>query len=523
VEPARVERRRNRPEDLVAGHLAAIVDSSDDAIISKSLDGIILSWNTGAERLFGYSAAEAIGQPITILIPPDDSGEAFEILSRIRRGERVDHYETVRLRKDGRPVHVSLTVSPIRDPGGAIIGASKIARDITERKTAELTMLQLAAIVASSDDAIIGKRLDGIIASWNAGAERLYQYAADEVVGRHISILVPSDQPDELPDIMARLRRGERIEHYETQRIRKDGTRIHVSVTISPVRNAAGEIIGASAIARDISQRRRLEEERGRLLEEERELHAATQRARREAEAASRAKDEFLAMVSHELRSPLNAIAGWLHILRVKRDDPALFDRALTTVDRNTRLLAKVVDDLLEASRIVAGQIRVNRQPVDIPPIVETVLDTMRPVAAEKGVVLESTMDPWAGPALGEPERLHQIIGNIVGNAIKFTPSGGRVDVRVRNDAAHVEIVISDTGRGIPAEFLPHVFEAFRQADADSSRAHGGLGLGLAIVHHLVKLHEGTVKAESPGVGKGARFTVRLPRLRDEGIGPPVL
>ncbi|HSD80636.1 MAG TPA: PAS domain S-box protein, partial [Solirubrobacteraceae bacterium] len=199
----------------------------------------------------------------------------------------------------------------------------------------------LAAIVESSDDAIISKTLDGTILSWNAGAERLYQYTADEMIGQPLSLIVPPDEPDELAGIMARLRRGERIEHYETERVRKDGRRVQVSVTISPVRNAAGEIVGASAIARDVGAQRR----------QERDAQAATERARRAAEEASRTKDEFLAMVSHELRTPLNAIAGWLHVLRAKRDDPALVERALDTVQRNTRLLTRIVDDLFDVSR----------------------------------------------------------------------------------------------------------------------------------------------------------------------------
>jgi PAS domain S-box-containing protein len=464
--------------------------------------------------LFGYTAAEAIGRPVAMLIPPGSPDTEADILARIATGERIEHYHTIRLGKDGSRVHVSLTVSPVRDADGTIIGASKIARDLSDRKAAELAAAQLAAIVESSDDAILSKTLDCIIMSWNAGAERLYQYAAHEVIGRHISLLMPPEDARNLPGLMARLRRGERIDHYETQRIRKDGTRVRVSLTISPVRNGSGEIVGASAIARDTGDRQRLEEQRIRLLEEERNAHAATERARREAEQASRAKDEFLAMVSHELRTPLNAIAGWLHIVRAKREDPALVERALETIGRNTRLLTKVVNDLLDVSRFVSGRITVDRQSVDFLPVVQTVVDALRPAAVEKGVVLESTMDPWAGPVLGDPERLQQIIANIVTNAIKFTPSGGRVDVRVANDDGDVEIVVTDSGEGIPAGFLPHVFEAFRQAEAGTARVHGGLGLGLAIVRHLVELHGGTVKAESEGGGKGARFTVRLPRIK---------
>lgn len=377
---------------------------------------------------------------------------------------------------------------------------------------ADISVGYLAAIVESSDDAIIGKTIDGIIVSWNTGAQRLYGYAAEEVIGQPIALLLPRDRPNELPDIMGRLRLGERIDHYETQRVRKDGTRIHVSVTISPLRNERGDIVGASSIARDISERRRLEEERVRLLQAEREASAAAQRALNEAEAASRAKDQFLAMVSHELRTPLNAIAGWLHVLRAKRDEPALFERALETTDRNIRLLAKFIDDLLDVSRIVAGRITLSRQPVDIPPLLETVLDDLRPIAQGKNVALASACNPWTGPVLADPERLQQIVGNIVANAIKFTASGGRVHLQAENDGTHVEITVTDTGQGIPTDFLPHVFEAFRQAEGSSPR-HGGLGLGLAIVRHLVELHGGDVKAESSGVGKGARFTVRLPLM----------
>jgi PAS domain S-box-containing protein len=522
MKPAECDRPGSSRAELVAGHLAAIVQSSNDAIISEGLDGVIQSWNDGAERLFGYTAAEAVGQPLTILLPPQPGDEEPEILLRVKRGERVGHYETTRLRKDGRPVRISLTVSPIREAEGAIIGVSQIARDITDRKPAELTALQLAAIVDSSDDAIIGKTLDGIVVSWNAGAERLYKYAADEVVGRHISFLAPPDRVDELSSIMSRLRRGERIEHYETQRIRKDGARLDVSITISPIKNATGDVVGASAIARDISERRRLENERARLLEEARALHTATEHARRQAEETSRTKDQFLAVISHELRTPLQAIAGWLQVLRAKRDDAALVERALDTADRNTRLLTRIVNDLIDVSRFAAGQITVDRQPIDIPPLVEFVLDAMRPVATEKGVSVESSVDPWAGPVLGDAERLQQVIGNIVGNAIKFTPSGGRVDVRARNDDTHVEIVISDTGPGIPSNVLPHVFEAFRQAESGPARVQGGLGLGLAIARHLVEAHEGTVQAHSPGLGKGARFVVRLPRLKDAAMAHPV-
>jgi PAS domain S-box-containing protein len=250
------ERKR---AEIATQRLAAIVDSSDDAIISKDLDGTINSWNSAAERLFGYTAEEVIGKSVTILIPQDRQDEESFIIGRIRRGERVDHYETVRRRKDGNLIDVSLTVSPVRDMQGGIIGASKIARDITQRSRDVEAALLLASIVESSDDAIISKDLDGTITSWNKGAERVFGYMAEEIIGKNIKVLIPPEYQKEEETIIERVRRGQRIEHYETIRQRKHGSLINVSLTISPLKNAQGEIIGASKIARDITERKRSE------------------------------------------------------------------------------------------------------------------------------------------------------------------------------------------------------------------------------------------------------------------------
>ncbi|HWF06871.1 MAG TPA: PAS domain S-box protein [Bryobacteraceae bacterium] len=247
-----------RQAERAALLLRAVVDSSDDAIVSKNLNGIITSWNKSAERMFGYTAEEGIGQSITMLIPPDRLGEEPEILARLARGERVDHFETVRRRKDGSLLDISLTISPVRDAAeGVIIGASKIARDISERKRVERAGLLLCAIVNSSDDAIISKDLNGIITSWNESAERMFGYTAAEAVGQSVTMLMPADRLEEEPEILARLRRGERVEHFETVRRRKDGALLDISLTISPVRNSKGVIVGASKIARDIGESKR--------------------------------------------------------------------------------------------------------------------------------------------------------------------------------------------------------------------------------------------------------------------------
>jgi two-component system NtrC family sensor kinase len=243
------------PSELL---LAAIIDSSEDAIISKNLDGVITSWNAAAERIYGYQASEIIGQSITVLIPPDRLDEEQELLARIRRGERIDHFSTMRVRKDGGLIGVSITISPIKDSEGRIIGASKIAGDVTEQQRTIRAAQHLAAIVDSSDDAIISKDLDGIITSWNQAAERIFGYTEEEMIGKPITWLIPAERAAEEPAILERLRRGERADHFETVRVRKTGEKIDVSLTISPIKDASGKIIGASKIARDITEQKRI-------------------------------------------------------------------------------------------------------------------------------------------------------------------------------------------------------------------------------------------------------------------------
>ena len=260
-----VDLRERHRHEQDATHLAAIVSSSDDAIISKTLDGVIRSWNAGAEHIFGYKAEEIVGRHITTLIPLELHHEEEEIIAKLKRGEPIKHYETVRLTKEGRRIDIALTISPIRDARGEVVGASKVARDISERKRNEVALARLAAIVSSSDDAIISKTLDGKITTWNAGAERVFGYTAEEMIGRHITTLIPPELYHEETEIIARLTRGERIEHFETVRIAKDGRRLDVSLTISPMRDQAGKIIGASKIARDITERRKHELDLARL------------------------------------------------------------------------------------------------------------------------------------------------------------------------------------------------------------------------------------------------------------------
>ena len=369
----------------------------------------------------------------------------------------------------------------------------------------------LAAVVESSDDAIITKTLDGKITSWNASAARLLGHTAAEIIGQPITVLIPPDRQEEERHIIASLRAGKRIEHYETVRVAKDGRLIEVALTISPLRDQTGEIVGASKILRDVTERKRIERELQGLLAERNQILASERAARSEAERLSASKDEFLALLSHELRTPLNAILGWTQILRNGSVASANFDKGLGVIERNVRAQTQLVDDLLDMSRIISGQMRLDVQPVMPFAFVQGAIESARPAADARGVLLEAILDPVAGPVSGDANRLQQVAWNLISNAVKFTPRGGHVQVTFGRVNSNIEICVADSGIGIRPDFLPHIFERFRQADATSTREHGGLGLGLSIVKHIVELHGGTVEASSDGEGQGATFRVRLP------------
>ena len=389
-------------------------------------------------------------------------------------------------------------LSRIRDATETMVGASEIARDLTRERRIHRDALHLAAIVESSDDAIVGKDLDSVVTSWNASAERMFGYAAAEVVGRSVRLIIPDDRQHEEDDVLTKIRTGQRIEHFETVRRRKDGSLIPVSLTISPIRDERGVVIGASKIARDISERIRADEERRRLLEM--------------ARSGNRLKDEFLATLSHELRTPLNAIVGYSRMLQAgmlaggeKRTN------ALETVVRNAAALTRIVEDVLDVSRIVSGKLRLNVQAVELSQIVREAAETSQPAADAKGIRLNVIVDPRGTQVSGDPDRLRQVLWNLCSNAVKFSERGGRVEVRLERVNSHVEVTVTDTGIGIERAFLPHLFERFSQADAGTNRVHSGLGLGLAISRHLVELQGGRISAHSDGPGHGSTFRVELP------------
>ncbi len=362
----------------------------------------------------------------------------------------------------------------------------------------------LAAIIESSDDIIVSKTLEGVITSWNPAAERILGYSAEEAVGQHITLIIPPERWPEEDDVLSRIRRGERVHHFETERRAKDGRLLQISLTVSPVRDAEGRVVGASKVARDITDRKRAEVEREKLLASEKD-------ARRQAEEANRLKDEFLAVVSHELRSPLNAITGWASLLRTGRLTGDQAERAIETIQRNAQLQNQMIADLLDVSRIVSGRLRLNLRPFQLIDVIEAAIEVIRPAVEAKAIRLQVLLDPAAGPVAGDPDRLQQVMSNLLSNSVKFTPRGGRVQVQLQRVNSQIEIVVSDTGQGIEPDVLPFIFERFRQGESGSTREHGGLGLGLTIARHLTELHGGIITARSEGRGKGAQFTVELP------------
>ncbi|PYS33273.1 MAG: hypothetical protein DMG14_32190 [Acidobacteria bacterium] len=434
-------------------------------------DGKILWANQAELDLLGYSRDEYIGHHIGEFHV--DAEVVEDILARLGRNETLLGYET-RLRcKDGSIRHVLIDSNAYRQ-NGKFVHTRCFTRDITDRKQAEVAQLWLRAIVESADDAIISKTLEGIITSWNSGAERIFGYSAQEAIGKPVAILIPADHPNEEPEILKKLRAGERIDHYETQRVRKDGRIIDVSLSVSPIKDHRGRIVGASKIARDITERKRIEQERDQLLRSEMAARAEAEQARAEAENANRLKDEFLAVLSHELRTPLSPILGWANILGSRNDEESV-RRGSEVIYRNAVLQKRLIDDLLDMSRILSGKMVIKNEAVDLTAVLHAAVDTVRAAAAAKAIILETDMDESARFITGDADRLQQVVWNLLSNSLKFTPVNGRVRLRLRKNQSNAEIIVEDTGEGISQEFLPRVFDRFCQADGGTARQHGGL------------------------------------------------
>jgi PAS domain S-box-containing protein len=535
-------------------YLAAIVESSDDAIISKDLAGVITSWNRGAERLYGYTAAEAVGRPVSILMAPEHPEELPAITERIRRGERIEHLETVRIRKDGTRLDVSLTISPIKNAAGEIVGASKIARDITARKWQEASLRFLAE--ASE---VLGELLDvpgtlqkvaGLavphFADWcvvdlleaDGTLHRVAVAHADPArveQARELSRRYPArpDEPHgpahvlrtgrpelaaEVPDaLLVAAARDE--EHLRL--LRGVGFRSFISVPLA-VRD---RLLGVLTFLTAESGRRygpddlRLAEDlahRAAIAIENARLYAAMQEA-------DRRKDEFLAMLAHELRNPLAPIRNALHVMKQPGASALLLRQVREMAERQAQHMGRLLDDLLDVSRISRGRIELRKELVDVAAVVHRTIEAVRPLLEERRHEVEVALPPGPLRVEADPTRLEQILMNLLNNAAKYTDPGGHIRVSAERDGGEVVLRVRDTGIGIAADMLPKVFDLFVQAERRLDRAQGGVGIGLTLVKRLTELHGGRVEAHSEGPGRGSEFVVRLPAAaeQDRGGEPP--
>lgn len=552
---------RRRAERERAG-LAAIVEGSDDAIASKTLDGIVTSWNPAATRLFGYKPGEIIGKSITLIIPPDRIAEEDSILDQLRRGESVDHFETVRLAKDGTRINVSLTISPVRDPSGAIIGASKIARDITARKRAEKRLreeIQVRKLLGDAARAVIHAQLDlqRVVQSvtdiareitgaafgaffYNVNDERGESYRLYTISGAPLEAFSKFPQPRNTA-VFGPAFRGEgnvrsgditadpRYGHNPPYHGMPEGHLPVRSYLAVPVKAASGEVLGAlffghpepdvfteraerlvaavaaqAAVAVESARAHQaLKREIGQRKQAEQALHRA-----------DRQKDEFLAMLAHELRNPLAPIRNATEVLSHMLAKDTTVQLPLSVLKRQGVQLARLVDDLLDVSRITAGRIQLERKVIDLATVITQALETVESQVREKRQTLSVTALSYEHLYVeGDFARLLQCVSNILANAIKYTEAGGDIRVLTRGDSDNVFIEISDTGAGLPPELIPQIFDLFVQSDRTLDRAQGGLGVGLAVVKRLVEMHQGEVTARSEGLGRGSTFEIRLPRV----------
>lgn len=472
--------------------------------------------NHAMAQMYGFSGVEEIvGTRLPDLLVPSDPHNIEYLRQFIRSGYRLNHAESHEVDKRGVAKYFLNNLVGVVE-NGFLVRAWGSQRDITDKKQAQQALQEtnqtLQAIVQASPLAII--RLDGLgnLQMWSPAAARIFGWTEQEALG-HPLPFVPQDKQEEFRQLHQFKLEGNAIAGVELCRQKKDGSPIDIAIWGAPLCDSQGTINSTMAVIADITERKRAEEERTQLLARERA-------ALRESEAANRMKDEFLAILSHELRTPLNAMVGWTQMLRTRKLDAATQGRALETIERNTKALSTLIEDILDVSGIIQGKLHLKISPVELVAAIEAAIDTVRPAAQAKEIEIETILDRSLQPILGDANRLQQVVWNLLSNAVKFTPNEGRVEVRLeastqvdRHPACYVNISVSDTGKGIAADFLPYVFDRFRQADSTTTRSQGGLGLGLAIVRHLVELHGGTVHATSPGEGQGATFSVLLPQV----------
>jgi PAS domain S-box-containing protein len=518
--------------------LEALIEAAPIPVVVLDRGGVVRRWNRAAEATFGWSAGEVLDAPLPF-VPEDRRAEFLANVEQSLAGRPVTGMETERLRKDGTRVPVRLFTAAVSDASGRATQTIALVEDISERKRAEerTAFLADAAVVLSSslDYPRVLAALARLVVPRLAEMCAVDVLESDQRIQRVALVHVDPEKEAIARDIRERFGFSE---HSLVAQVLRTGRsvvladvpdavlatsartpeelsllrRLEINSAIVVPLLARGSVIGAMTLI--ASGSRRYQAADLALVSELAErAGAAVDNARlyRAAHEANAAKDQFLATLSHELRTPLNAVYGWARMLRSGQIDAGATERALAVIERNAQAQLQLIEELLDVSRIITGKMRLDAQRVDVPAVIAAALDAIRPAADAKEIRLQSVLDPRAGPVTGDPARLQQVVWNLLSNAVKFTPKRGRVAVHLLRVNSHVEIVVSDTGEGIRADVLPFIFERFRQGDSSPTRTHPGLGIGLALVRHLVELHGGTVTAESAGPGQGATFRVKLP------------
>lgn len=506
---------RDKANQLVTARmLASIVESSNDAIIGKSLDGIIQSWNVAAEQLFGYTAEQAIGQHISLVIPPERLAEEDQIIASLKAGKRLEHYETERVRSDGQHIVVSLTISPIKDESGQVIGASKIVRDVTDRQRAEADRQMFVTLVENSTDFIGICDVEGIPFFVNrAGLEMVGLGSIEEA--RHTSVrefFFPEDQEKVMNEFFPEVLKeghGEievRFRHFKT------GEPRWMAYKVLTLTNNANEAVAFATVSQEITERKRLEDNLRRLAAD--------------LSDADRRKNEFLATLAHELRNPLAPMSNMLEVAKRADGDGAVLKRAHETIERQLGQMVRLVDDLLDLNRITHDRLELRRSEVELSQVLQQAVEVARPLVDSAGHHLTIDLPDEPIYLNADRARLAQLFGNLLNNSCKYTRPGGTVSLSAKRDGDAVLVSVKDNGAGIPQDKLDSIFDMFMQVERTSDRSQGGLGIGLTLVKRLTEMHGGSIEARSAGEGQGSEFIVRLPVLSRAAVaekpGPDV-
>lgn len=495
--------REKNSQLLAARLLAAIVESSNDAIISKSLDGIIQSWNAAAERLFGFRSEEAVGKHISLVIPPERLAEEDQIIASLKSGRRVEHFETERRRSDDQRILVSLTISPIKDASGKVVGASKIVRDITERKLVEAERQKFVTLVESSTDFIGICDLNGVPLFVNhAGLEMVGLDSIEQAAGTPVAdFFFPEDQERILneffPSVME-TGHGEievRFRHFKTGEAR------WMAYKVLTLTDSDGKPTAFATVSQDVTERKRLADDLIRLAADLSE--------------ADRRKNEFIATLAHELRNPLAPVSNMLEVMKHAEDDRETLRRARDTMERQLGQMVRLVDDLLDLNRISRDRLELRPSDVELSSVIQQAIEVARPLIDSAGHHLLVDLPEEPIYLHADPARLAQVFGNLLNNSARYTEPGGNIQLSARLVNDQVLVTVKDNGVGIPQDKLESIFDMFTQVYRSPESAQGGLGIGLTLVKRLVEMHGGAVDAKSAGEGKGSEFVVSLPVLSE--------